>query len=42
MKTKEEREKEFMIGLAKLTRETGIIISGCARLEELQRQHRAL
>lgn len=29
MKTKEEREKEFMIGLTKLTRETGIIISGC-------------
>ncbi len=29
MKTKEEREKEFLIGLAKLTRETGIIISGC-------------
>lgn len=29
MKTKEEREKEFLIGLAKLTRETGITIGGC-------------
>lgn len=29
MKTRKEREKEFMVGLAKLTRETGIIISGC-------------
>lgn len=29
MKTREEREKEFLIGLEKLTRETGIIIGGC-------------
>ncbi len=29
MKTLEEREREFMIGLAKLTRKTGITISGC-------------
>jgi len=29
MKTKEDREKEFMTGLAKLTRETGITIGGC-------------
>ena len=29
VKTMEERKKEFMIGLEKLTRETGIIINGC-------------
>ena len=28
-KTKEEREAEFLIGLTKLTRETGIKIGGC-------------
>ncbi len=28
-KTKEDREAEFMIGLARLTRETGITIGGC-------------
>ena len=29
MKTESERKAEFLIGLAKLTRETGICISGC-------------
>lgn len=29
MKTTKERENEFLIGLAKLTRETGIKIAGC-------------
>lgn len=29
METVEDRKREFMVGLTKLTRETGIIICGC-------------
>lgn len=29
MKAEDERKKEFLIGLTKLTRATGIVISGC-------------
>jgi len=29
MKTREEREREFMTGLTELTRRTGIVIGGC-------------
>ena len=29
MKTKKERKRQFLIGLTKLTRETGITIGGC-------------
>jgi len=29
MKTEDERKIDFLIGLARLTRETGIAISGC-------------
>lgn len=29
MKTEDERKVQFLLGLAKLTRETGIAVSGC-------------
>ncbi len=29
MKTEDERKAEFLIGLARLTRETGVVIGGC-------------
>lgn len=29
MKTEDERKVEFLLGLAKLTRETGIVVDGC-------------